>query len=108
MTDDLYTQSPRQGRKVERAKAVVRKPAYVGLEEGTQIGHAVFEHGDAVDAEAPGKTLEFVGIEPAILQHVRMHHAAAENLHPVVALAEPDLALVAPALDVDLERRLGE
>src|SRR5438034_6220100 len=37
-----------------------------------------------------------------------MHHAAAEDLHPVLALAEPDLALVAPALDVDLERGLGE
>src|SRR6202162_3764650 len=37
-----------------------------------------------------------------------MHHAAAENLQPVLALAEADLALVAPALDVDLERRLGE
>src|SRR5262245_7050949 len=37
-----------------------------------------------------------------------MHHAAAENFHPVLALAEPDLALVAPALDVDLERGFGE
>src|ERR1700741_4086652 len=37
-----------------------------------------------------------------------MHHAAAEDLHPVLALAETDLALVAAALDVDLERRLGE
>ena len=37
-----------------------------------------------------------------------MHHAAAENLQPVVAFAEADFALVAAALDVDLERRLGE
>ena len=37
-----------------------------------------------------------------------MHHAAAENLQPVVAFAEADLALVAAALDVDFERRLGE
>src|SRR6202020_2995228 len=37
-----------------------------------------------------------------------MHHAAAENLQPVLALAEADFALVAAALDVHLERRLGE
>src|ERR1700693_6663525 len=37
-----------------------------------------------------------------------MHHAAAQNLQPVLAFAEADLALVAAALDVDLERRLGE
>src|SRR5258708_36541008 len=37
-----------------------------------------------------------------------MHHAAAENLQPVLAFAEADLALVAAALDVDFERGLGE
>src|SRR5262249_57319433 len=37
-----------------------------------------------------------------------MHHAAAQNLHPVVALTKSDLSLVASALDVDLERGLGE
>ena len=37
-----------------------------------------------------------------------MHHAAAENFQPVVAFAEADFAFVAPALDVDFERRLGE
>ena len=31
-----------------------------------------------------------------------MHHAAAEDLQPVVALAEPHLAARAAALDVDL------
>ncbi len=37
-----------------------------------------------------------------------MHHAAAEDFQPIVAFAEADLAFVAPALDVDFERRLGE
>src|SRR6202011_3692911 len=32
----------------------------------------------------------------------------AQDLQPVLALAEADFALVAPALDIDLERRLGE
>src|SRR5580704_17400783 len=79
-------QASRQRREVERAEAVMVEPADVRLEEGAQVRHAVFEHGDAVDAHAPGKALVFVGIEPAILQHVRMHHAAAEDLQPVVAL----------------------
>src|SRR5215475_5643997 len=101
-------QSAREGGKVERTEAVMREPAHVGLEERAEVRHAVFEHGDAVDPHAPGEALILVGIKPAILQHVRMHHAAAENLHPILALAESDLALVAPALDVDLERGLGE
>src|ERR1700723_1693112 len=103
---DLRTQPRRQRRKIERAEAVVRQPAHVGVEEGAQIRHAVFQHGDAVDPHAPGKALILVGIEPPILQHVRMHHAAAENLHPVVAFAEADFAFVAAALNVDFERRL--
>src|SRR6185436_16117965 len=97
-----------QRREVERPEAVVCEPAHVGLEEGAQIGHSVFEHGDAVDTHAPGESLILVGIEAAIAHHIGMDHAAAENLQPVLALAEPDLALVAPALDVDLERGLSE
>src|SRR5579863_3091259 len=104
----LQAQSARQRREIERAEAVMIEPAHVGLEERAQVRHAVFEHGNAVDPHAPGKALIFVGIEPAILHHVRVHHAAAENLHPVVALAEADFAFVAAALDVDFERRLGE
>src|SRR5262249_19492366 len=69
------------GRKVERAEAVMGEPAHVGLEEGAQIRHAVFEHGDAIDPQPPGEALVFVGVEAAIAQHVGMHHAAAENLH---------------------------
>src|ERR1700749_955903 len=84
------------------------KPEHVAVEQLAQVVHALFQHRDTVDAHAPCKALVFVGIDAAGAQHIRMHHAAAENLEPVLALAESDLALVAPALDVDLERRLGE
>src|SRR5580700_3896096 len=84
------------------------EPAHVSLEEGAQIRHAIFEHGDAVDPHTPSEALVFVGIEPAILQDVRMHHAAAEDFEPIVALAETDFALIAAALDVDFQRWLGE
>src|SRR5690348_2806644 len=82
--------------------------ADIALEQLSEIRDAVFQHGDAVDAHAPGKALVDVGIEAAEAQHVRMHHAATENLEPVLALAEADFALVTAALDVDFERRFGE
>src|SRR6266566_8183774 len=72
-------QSPRQGRDVERLEAVMREPADVVLEQLTQISDAVFQHRDAVEAHAPGKALIDVGIDVAGAQHVRVHHAAAEN-----------------------------
>src|SRR5471030_3339516 len=102
------TQSSRQGRDVERLEAVMAEPAHVALEQLAQIGHAVFQHRDAVDAHAPGKTLIDFGIDAAGAQHVRMHHAAAENLQPVLAFTEADFALVAAALDIDLKRGLSE
>src|SRR5262245_41534675 len=107
-SDDSRAQSSRQRREVERPEAIVREPADVGLEERPQVGHAVFQHGDAVDPETPGEALHLVRVEPAVLQHVRMNHAAAEDFHPIIAFAEAHLALVALTLDVDLERWFGE
>src|SRR5271155_831297 len=98
------TQSSRQRRKIERLEAVVRKPAHVVLEQLPQIRHAVCQHRDAIDAHAPRKTLIDVGIDAAGAQYIGMPHAAAENLQPVLAFAETDLAAVAPALDIDLQR----
>src|SRR5437899_1141846 len=101
-------QSPRQRRDVERLEAVMREPADVAIEQLPEIGEAVFQHRDTIEAHAPGKVLIDIGIDVAGAQHVRVHHAAAEDFRPVLAFAETDLALVAAALDVDLERGLGE
>src|SRR6516225_723041 len=101
-------QSSGQRRPVEWAKDVMRQPAHIGVEESAQIRHAVFEHCNTIDAHAPSEALVLVRIEAAIAQHVRMHHAAAENLHPILAFAEANLALVAAVLDVDFERGFGE
>src|SRR5690606_6077328 len=103
-----HAQAAGQRRQVERAEAVVRQPAHVRLEEGAQVRHAVFQHRDAVDAHAPGEALVLVRVEPAVAEHVGVHHAAAEDLQPVLALAEADLAALARALDVHLRRWLGE
>src|ERR1700724_2206124 len=84
------------------------EPADVGLEESPQIRHAVFQHGDTVDAHAPGEPLIDIGVEPAIFQDIRMHHAAAQNFEPILALAKADLAPLARALDIDLHRGFGK
>src|SRR6476661_24375 len=92
-------QSPRERWDLERLEAVMREPAHVAVEQLPEIGDAVFQHRDAVEAHAPGKALVDIRIDAAGAQHVRMHHAAAENFEPVLALAETDLALVAATLD---------
>src|SRR5688572_13437586 len=84
------------------------EPANIRLEERAQVRHAVFQHGDAVDPHAPGEALELVRIEAAVAHHVRMDHAAAEDLEPVRALAEADLAAFARTLNVDLRGGLRE
>ncbi len=50
---------------VEGGKAVVAQPAEVGLEERAQVGDAVFQHGDAVDAHAEGEALPLIGVDAA-------------------------------------------
>src|SRR4051812_21187375 len=102
------TQASGERRNVQRLEAVMAQPSHLVLQQLPQIGHAVFQYRDAIDAHAPCKTLIDVGIDAAGAQHVRMHHSAAEDLHPILAFAEAYLALVAPALDVHLERGLGE
>ena len=50
----LGTQPSEQRRHVERAEAVMVHPADVGVEEVAQVGHAVFQGAQTVDAEAEG------------------------------------------------------
>src|SRR4051812_6431466 len=104
----LPRQTADQARHVERPETVMVQPADIRLEERTQVRHAVLEHGDAVDADPEREALHRVRIEAAIAQDVRVDHPAAQDLQPVVALAEANLAALAGALDVDLGRRLGE
>ena len=84
------------------------QPAHVRLEEGAQVWHAVFEHGEPVDAHAEGEALDLIRVEAAAAQHVGVDHAAAEDFQPVGALAEAQLAALARTLDVHFRRRLGE
>ena len=98
----------RERRPVEGREAVVPEPADVALEEGAQVRDAVLQHRDPVDAHAEGEALPGVGIDARRAQHLRMHHAGAEDLEPVLALADPQRAALPRAADVDLRRGLGE
>src|SRR3569833_853395 len=83
-------QASRQRRQVQRPEAGGADPAQIAVEEVAQVRQAVFEHGDAVESHAPGEALIFVGVDAAVAQHIGVDHAAAENLQPVLALAEAD------------------
>ena len=41
------------------------QPAQVAIEKGAQVVHAIFKHGEPVDAGAEGKALPLVRVEPA-------------------------------------------
>src|ERR1700758_748926 len=84
------------------------EPAQVGIVEGAQIGNAVFQHCHPFDPHSESKALIFGGIDAAILQHLRVDHAAAEDLEPITAGADLPLAAGARAADIDFSRRLGE
>ena len=60
------------------------------------------------DTHAEGEALILVRVDAAIAQHVRMHHARSENLHPAVAGADLDRLALAGVFHVHLGRRLRE
>ena len=47
-------------------ESIVTEPAQVAFEEGAQIGDAVFQHGDAVDAHAEGEALVALRVDAAV------------------------------------------
>ena len=70
------------------------QPAQVAVEEGAQVWDAVFQHGDAVDADAEGEALVDGWINACGLQHFGVDHAAAQDLQPIVAFANFQRAVV--------------
>src|SRR5207244_6244266 len=54
----------------------------VVLIEAPDVRDAVLQHRDALDAHAERETGVRLGIDAAVLEHLRMDHAAAEDLHP--------------------------
>src|SRR5665213_2506279 len=92
----------------EGGEAIVGQPADVGGEHVAQVRHAVLQPRQAIDAEAEGEALPFVGIDAAIAQYRRVDHAAADDLRPFVANADLHLAAGGVAPHVHLRRGFGE
>src|SRR3954451_9005549 len=101
------------------ASAELLQEAQVVLEQDADVGHAVAQKSDALDAHAEREALHAFGVVAVVLdeaEHVRVDHPGAEDLDPAGALAERvaravrhvALAAAVEARDVDLDARLGE
>ena len=83
--------------------------AQVVVEEEADVVDAVLEHGDSLDAHAERPASHGLGVVAHVPEHVRVHHARAEDLEPAVLLADPAPAAAAEEAEhVHLGRRLGE
>src|SRR5205085_2516663 len=105
-----------------RASAELLQEPDVVVEEHAQVGDAVLQHRDALDAHPERPALDLLGVVAVLAdvrEHVRVDHAGAEDLDPAGALAEvaaygwvgSDQGAGPPALEaghVDLDARLGE
>src|SRR5690348_586358 len=85
------------------------QPTHVGFEEGADVRHAVFQHGETIEPAAEGETLIALWIDAAHFEHARMHLARTAKFEPVIAGAVLDLAgNRAVAAQIPFDARLGE
>src|SRR5262249_34973476 len=83
--------------------------AQVVLEEEAQIVDAVLQHRDALDAHPERPARVVLRIVADVLQHLRVHHPAAEDLEPAGLLAHTaTVAVTGEAQHVHLGRGLRE
>ena len=62
--------------------------AHVAFDQHAQVGHVVLQAGDALHPHAEREAGVLLRVDARHGQHVRIHHAAAEDLQPAGALAE--------------------
>src|SRR5207253_9757559 len=82
----------------------------VGVEEA-DILDAVLDHGDPLDAHAPGETRQARRVVAHPLEHARVDHAGTENLEPARAVADRAArvgSVTAIARDGEVDPRLDE
>src|SRR5699024_151833 len=87
---------------------LLQEPQVV-LKHQADVVDAVFQHGDALDADAEGKAGIDLRVDAAVCQHVMMHDAAAEDFDPAGVLAQrAALAAAFKTGNVHLHAGLGE
>src|ERR1035438_7803240 len=88
------------------------KKAHIPREEQLNIVHAVLQNRDALDTHAKGEARNFCGIVIDEAVHVRIDHAAAEQLDPAAGLAVAAGSAITHALSIaenrSEERRVGK
>src|SRR4051812_42165937 len=83
--------------------------AQVAVPERTDVGDAVAQLGDALEAPAECEPGDLLGVVAHEAQHVLVHHPRAADLDPSLVRADAAaLAVAYEAEDVRLHRRLGE
>src|SRR6266571_6546799 len=86
-----------------------REEAHVVVEELAHVGDTVRAHRVPLDAHAEGEPRHLLGVVAYGAEHVRMDHAAAEQLDPSTAFARAAArALAVRTGDVQFGGRLGE
>ncbi len=79
------------------------------LEIVTEVVHLPLEHSDALQSHTEGKTAVLFRVDARSLEHIRVHHTAAQDFEPARTLADiATLAVTDIAAHIHLSRRLGE
>src|SRR4029079_19324530 len=86
---------PRRDRSDRGRAATTRRPSRdalelleapdVALDEQPHVSDPVPHHRDALDPETEREARVSLGIDPAVLEDLRVHHPGAEQLEPPVA-----------------------
>src|SRR5688572_13102281 len=81
---------PQRGESRRGASAAsleLREETRIVVEENADVGNAVFQHCDPVDAHSKSETREAFGIDARVAEHDGMDHPGAADLEPAGALA---------------------
>ena len=82
---------------------------HVVLGEHTQVGHVIFQVGDAFDAQAKGVARINGAVYAAGFKHIGVYHATTKDFNPTRVLAETTaLAAADVARDVHFGTWFGE
>src|SRR5215203_3333879 len=82
---------------------------HVGIVQQADVGYRITQHRNAARPHAECPTRVFLRVDTNGVEHIRMNHARAENLHPSRVFARGTAGSVTQlALDVHLSRGLSE
>ena len=98
------------GRKLRfGGSAELGEEAEVVLEVVAEVIDLPFQHGDALESHSESEAGIFLRVYARCLQHVRIHHAASQNLQPAGSFADvAAFAMADVAAYIDFRGRFRE